>query len=874
MFKHVNVKTSTGTTSREAAETDEDSISLTSTPRVTPDPDREYEVEGILAEGQDDEGQARYLIEWTGFPLVEATWEAESNLSDELKALWEETKAKHATGELEPFDVQKWYDVVRARRMRHRRRNEKRKRLGLPLTEPFTDSFTDSSEEEAAEDSDIDDFVPKPAAKERPKHARPTSAAPAVEGSRGRADTRRSEAEPAISLAGIASLPPKPTHSGLSSVPSRPTNNSGLASLPPRPTHSGHPPSLGYQGTAKGPTKQVPDRSNRNANNGRDNAELAYPLNTERKSKAGVVSTVLSRTPTLSSGNSAAIPQPQRTLTAKKGTKKPAGNIFTGGKLRKPRSNLRDAISDPTKEPRFFATHRRRRLAEKRSRDKEDLPPDISSLQLFDISKGPVAARRSSGSSIQSPSALTPQGPVTPIETNPGAGPSAMAVTNPEQAAEPARKKRKSVRFLDDDAGDDALFVQEPESMVVDSPVTGDPPQDPQGPFPRASLPSANPIAAREKPILNQNRLIPLAPGTTGTQSSRKKLILGQSSVEVIFNGLPLASPTNHAWLADFLAKETLEFRHTCFAKNVATKIGSLVHEQLASGILEPREGQGYFDQVTEYLIAGLLGFFYSQAEYNILIFPTKCDDWKSIALGQEAVSPSGVALLRYFIFSSLLDFGLMSAPLTPTATSLQAVGDSGPRPGEHGPSDRELMLKRFFGFNYSHLLPPMLKERGVHNFFLAIPPSREVTLQALCHWLRSCNPECRIFTSSRAGSWAALQAASEGVVIIHEMLAWSLRRFPNLNRCLISRKDQFWCLSEPVHGVRLYPSISTTEQPVPPGDVRLTKLFPYRSAVLLTPSFIVSEPRRAAQLLEWFAQWARTFHYRIVTPYNFHEYT
>lgn len=142
---------------------------------------------------------------------------------------------------------------------------------------------------------------------------------------------------------------------------------------------------------------------------------------------------------------------------------------------------------------------------------------------------------------------------------------------------------------------------------------------------------------------------------------------------------------------------------------------------------------------------------------------------------------------------------------------------------------------------------------------------------------LRANNPDCQIYTSHHAGGWAAFRArvdSTPGVIIIHETLAWSLRLFPNLSRYLIHRSDEYWCLSEPVHALPLYPSIPRPEHSVAPGDIHMTRLFPFRSAILLTPSFLVSEPRRTFEFLDWFmSKWMGQFRYRLVAAHNIHEY-
>ncbi|KAL2155365.1 hypothetical protein VTH82DRAFT_106 [Thermothelomyces myriococcoides] len=197
----------------------------------------------------------------------------------------------------------------------------------------------------------------------------------------------------------------------------------------------------------------------------------------------------------------------------------------------------------------------------------------------------------------------------------------------------------------------------------------------------------------------------------------------------------------------------------------------------------------------------------------------------------------------------------------------------------QNGLATRELLFRRLFDFDYDKLLPTVLLERppAEHCFFLAIPKTREEIEHALCHWLRARNPQCRIFTSQLSGGWDAFRSvvnAMPGVVIIHELLGWSLRRFPNLARYLITRSDEYWCISEPIHSLPLYPSIPVAESPAPPGDMRLIRLFPYRTVFFLTPSFLVSEPRRSFEFFEWFtSNWVKKFPYRLVTAYNVHEY-
>ncbi|SPQ27684.1 cda5f31c-8282-4ee5-8d18-f7a5df44c32c [Thermothielavioides terrestris] len=829
----LNHAASADTVSPDGEESD-DSISLTSTVSGH-DPEQEFEVENILAERRFEDGNMYYLVEWTGFALHESTWEPESNLGSELKAMWEEDKAKHATGELEPFDIQKFTDALNKameeKADRHRRRNAKREKLGLPLTAPFPDQTSDSSNVKAVEQPTVSESAREPASRLGQNQHNISE------------DVPSSGPQRPSSLSPTAAADGSGPRDGTSKRPAAENHGSGTgaSSSANRRTPIVAPPITGYQGTAK--------RASKTSTDALPMLKTRLPGSLPKPSPTSVRPTPAARKP----------------LMAKKSTSQPAGNIFTSGKTRKARPGLKDVMSDPTKAAKLFDKHRHRRLAEKLSRDKEDIAPDISKVQLFDFRKGPTAGRRSSGALSTSPSTpVTPQQetPVLVESEQPPAlnnGP-APAATNSDAAT--TKKKRKAVRFQDEDQ---SVLVQEPEQMDLDDTAVQEPP------------PILHPLPARKRPSLDRDCG---EPPVQATQSSAKKLILGQSVVEVTFNGIPQESSSSPpAWLADFLAKEALEFRHTCFAKTVAAKRDALIPAPLlASGTIVARGDEAALARVGEYLTAGLLGLYSGQTQYNVLAYPTKCDEWKSIPLGQEPTSPTE-APLGYLIFTSPQDFGLLLPPLALPSVDPQLgaeVTESNTSSGVVS-NARELVVQRLFGFEYNKLLPAIPRQLPVHNFFLAIPDSKRATAQALYHWLRASNPSCQIFTSHHAGGWEAFRARVEsipGVIIIHELLAWSLRRIPRLARYLITRNDEYWCLSEPTHALPLYPSLSVPECPVSPGDMRLTRLFPYRTAILLTPSFLVSEPRRTLEFFEWFmTRWLGKFHCRIVTAHNIHEY-
>jgi chromo domain-containing protein 1 len=813
---------------------DDDNISLTSTVSGH-DPDEEFEVESILAEQQIPDGTTYYLVEWAGFQLHESTWEPEWNLGNDLKAIWEQEKAKHATGELEPFNLQKFFDAkekaAEEKADRHRRRNIKRKRLGLPLTPPFPDG--DPSSDEAVEENiiEVSDSERARAPRSEARNQQRQRIFRGVPRSNSGASS-----ESGTALAGSETK--RPTDAGGQETATKASSSAKHKHIePPQQT-------IGYQGTARRPSNAQTSAAPKS------NTKLLTPIQTP------VPSTEQLR------------PVARKTHTAKRSTKPPAGNIFTSGKKPKARPKLKDVASDPTRDPKLFDKFRYRRLVEVGSRNTEDMAPDISKMQLFDITKGPIAGRRSSGSSLQSPTTLMPQDDTrTPIEPTQPPTILRLAPVSASPDTAPPKKKRKSVRFNFSVADDEAHppLVQEPEQMDVDSSIVHV--ESPQTLLPRPAETLAGSDQTRCK--------LPIR----GSQSSAKKLILGHSSVDVTFKGLQESS-SQHSWLTEFMTTATLEFRHTCFAKAAAPQAKALIQEPLASGIIESEGDKPAIERIAEYLRASLLALYDGQASYNVLVYPINCEEWNlvlSTLSFQEPMSPSEAAL-GFFIFASPHDYRLSLAPLTLPSEPQRALDDSETKPdNQHVASEREVVMKRLFGFDYTKLLPARPKPLPVHNFFLAIPISRMAIVQALYHWLRASNPECQISTSHQPGGWEAFRTRVEsipGVVIIHEMLAWSLRRIPRLSRYLIGRNDEYWCISEPVHGVPIYPSISMPECPEPPGEMRLIRLFPYRTAIFLTPSFLVSEPRRSLEFFNWFkSKWSSNFHFRLVTAHDIHEY-
>ena len=114
-------------------QSDTDSLSLNST--LTSEKAEYYNVERILAEGIDENGEPTYLVDWEGYAMTRSSWEPrESFLQDDTLRAWEDTKRRIQEGLEEAYDLTKLQlekdRLASEKDDRKERRQEKRERLG------------------------------------------------------------------------------------------------------------------------------------------------------------------------------------------------------------------------------------------------------------------------------------------------------------------------------------------------------------------------------------------------------------------------------------------------------------------------------------------------------------------------------------------------------------------------------------------------------------------------------------------------------------------------------------------------------------------------------------------------------------------------
>lgn len=863
-----------------------DNISLTSTVDEDYAPDTEFIVEGIRSE-RIWNGVHQYLVKWSNFPLDQCTYEPEESLPDTLKAEWEEKKLQEGPGAADEFvkkfdaaSSQKWEES----RQRHRRRNAKRRRLGLATTRfHFRGTYYLDSEDEAddatkSQDSESDDMHDNQdglnawndsseSDQAQEDDQMDHKAAEALLSSKSR--TKRTKPQPRPNrifwFKPGQAAPKKPQMADPAvkdSIHVRqkvPTPGPQPSKQPSRPREL--PSSTGYQGSAR----------------------KSSSITVREKPIPTIITSLPTRPP---AGPAKGV---ATQYTARKTTQKPLDkpNIFTGGAKRK----KRELADDAPQKGRLYSHVSHRRKSELKSRRKEDEAPDIQKLpyvftpgaltanaQPSEPSKEAAPDRLASSSDGARPvvqdtgarttTALPTQS--TQLLRTPSVLKSALATPKrgaPAPESEPAAKRPKSVRFTE--AYDEETADGEPrskryegaderfpsEAMDIDE-VT----ESPGDTISVAMAEDAPMAAAPDKSLwTRQNICKPI----TLVSSPNKTL-------QVVFNGVPKGPPGDDdpQWLEAFLNIGCLSFGHTVLAETLLSQfhiMGPQATQHLCSGIItsEVVEDQNALDTIAEHLRVGHLGLFVAHKDFNVLIYPTKCDGFELEAFGADPTSADGVAL-KHFVFAS-------TCPISQLLMSPTGQLESAQKPFQiEVGQEMVLFFTKIFAVRLSRLGYPHAKPK---QFFFAFPERAMEWQRSFCNWLSRRDARCKIYTNATPGSWSAFveKATQEpGVIIMHEAVVPIVRRFPGIWK-LLQLDSCVWRFSESPRPPHL-PSLQNPPDQLPAP--MLSGLFTHGIAILITPSFLLSQPREALKLFKWFFTGQTHVSYnKLVTAYNLRDY-
>lgn len=528
----------------------------------------------------------------------------------------------------------------------------------------------------------------------------------------------------------------------------------------------------------------------------------------------------------------------------------PVTNVFAGGQQRKPKQTYGDAIADTSKDPRAFKKARTLRRAELKSRSKEDQAPDPTALMFFPIGNVPQTKQTlrqnpSQADSIvdQSRMRKSPSGDLDAVGQRISAEPKSVLKSTGsvnDTESETAKGRRKSVRFTEEDEVEQPLFVD--DAMEIDTPVAA------------PGLRSPPPLLASSAVPHPAKRKLSLAVYQSRKQSVGKKVVLANSLVpgsdrqkvtDFTFNGLPREN-SDQPWLQSFLQTETLVIDYKCFLRTLSSQLEPLAANgnlhSLCEGTITSDTDNHLLEIVAEHLRSGLSGLYYAHDLFNIIIHPTKCDEFKTSILGIDTSSPDGTTVLKYLVFSSsTYNFaGLLrrcKSLSTPITSQEQEITTG---------KEREYLFQKFLGIRYYDLVAGSALGKE-HHFYLVFPQLKFDALRSIGSWLQNCNPLCHIYTSYDVGSWASFREKSKsqsGTIIIEDSIVWLVRRIPSLAALLLDTTNyNTW-------------SFSAVQPVLPHIDLRqpmFNRLFPQGKAILITPSFMVSEPQKTLEFFTWF---------------------
>ncbi|KAI1825156.1 hypothetical protein F4861DRAFT_207071 [Xylaria intraflava] len=845
----------------ERPDEDEDDVSITSTDAGDNDCDKEWDVDDILAERRhpDDPDTMQYLIKWEGFELKDCTWEPLENLGDGLLARWEENKAEIEAKTREPFDLTIFEAACAERAERHARRNAKRQRLGLSLTQPFPPGYAGD---------EFGNPFPKQLYNSDDELNETDSASTPLKSKRARLPTGPS-AKNAPTTASRAQKAPKQTM--FRGIPAYGPSTSQ--------THGGGQGQSPYPSTRPATRVPTPGRFWSKSGGSRGGSLTGYQGTAGRTSafrppdaKGSIPTGPATSNPApAAAGSPTSSSVPARNLKDKlfkaTRTRQPAAppapsatNVFAGGKQPKKRQTLADVMADPTKAPKAFPNLRILNIAKKRAIEKGEVAGALTSIPskfIINNDEANTASNKLSFSPLATAGPFTQTGrdtPHTPV-LSPGTTqelgqPPMKSALQGGSGEVPASKPKKSVRFTGEDDN-------EPTSAIDSTVEPLDTAASPEG----TDLNTRTPQPARKLSFENYQ-------GRGQAQTIQKLVKFGHAEpVMASFTGI---TRHNAPWLVALKAEDILHFSATCSAFHFMSQKQLLIGEELSAGCVESTspEHTTALENVAKSLLRSSIGLQLVANGYSILVYPARCEGWDQLVVGNNKCNPD--ASLRYLIFSSSIDPQAYPSEFAKDPEQFKKLIH--PR----GPDKSEL-IEVLTGLDFSQVLPqdPNLRNRQI--YMLLIPLKAFQVLGAIMAWLRLHQPNRPIFTLEQPNSWykfrEAVQAGGAGGTIIShaDFTLWKLEKIPGVWQMLEETKYTFWHLDTGQYKRPQFPSDLNAESV--PGTFRLTRLFPYGRALFITPSFAISEPARLCELLKWFKQYASNTGYCLVACHGFLQF-
>lgn len=874
----------------------------------------------------DGEIETKFLVEWANFPLDQCTWEPQENLPQELRDQWEQKKATEDPRIAVEFE-KRWeaaYNEKREQsRHRHRQRNAKRRTLGLPTTsfyfrgqeqfdsddeadlvqevpdsdnEPLYDS-SDAESKEAEEDNAIDHKATaalvssskassKSKSLKEPRPPNKTFTFQAI-------DTSAAAGKKTVNKKGKHSTLPHHTNTGMDSGSSKEEKRIKSSKLVNRDREL--PSATGYLGSARKP----------NTVGMKPKIQTSGAISTrpvEVNAKAASVRPTASRpvnhdatsgpSPAAESASAITSQSTGTRFTGKKSslkkTAKTPVNIFNEGKKKGTRLGIGTKELDKGQKPVLFKNVNQRHKSQLRSRDRVDQGPSIENIPATllyapgsNIITGQPSQQRKASKDVndssksgppevadnpqaeRSPTMLPPQvarsSSMVDIHTEPvHLVPSLKRSSLSSYSVRP-NKKPKHVRFTEEEHAQSTS--QEASSFQHISSLEGEhfPSKEEQS---RKTIDDGDLFASEPMEIDN------IADSSTHEskqdQKWRKKVKLSTSPARILdvnFNSsyTSIVSDTDQQWLQDFLGIECLDIGHMFLAESFMDQLKTLESQEfrlLSWGSITSNDTYESLEVVANHLKVGSSGLFVARPCFNLVVFSTKCAEFEKLSTFGVGATNTGNVALKYFMFSSANPIFQLIRPSSSTVDGLHSTVCR----------EKVLLFPTILGVQFSSLVASADKTKAKKrsHFYLAFPMRALDWQRSIGSWLSTRDPSCKLYTNFDTGSWLAFHDAAKrerGFVIIHEALVPFIRRFRRLHKVLIRTSMVIWKFSEALGSE---PPRSLVDLDIVPAiSTRFSRIFPHGHAILLTPSFLLSEPQAAYRLLKWF------FTDRVKSPTN-----
>ena len=824
---------------------DEDTISLTSTVVSYHESDEEFEVEDILAVDNGEPPNRRYLIRWEGYPLYRSTWEPEVNLTEAVMDKWIQKEAQIRNGQLEPFDVQSLQNdrALRAEQKldRQRRREKKRKNLAAAESQNRRGSAGSAfgmvggnEDNDSSSEAIEDNTLPEMSSWTTRKRVRQTIFGASLAVTQTELNPR-----PPTKL----QPPLKQIKSQTSKASTTPADAEDTQSKPKTPANATSIQKAVMMGKTPQSSKPASSAqiSTRPVSSAQQNKTSVCKVSTHSSTKfigegpfaaaesqAAPQSSLLPRPqprryPSQSNGGSQAasgaskapnttgqpiLSRRSRGVTSEmaadlKASKKPTAkrsnsiqpsltNVFAGGKVRKSRVNVIDKLKDFSKlkgPAKHFSSAHAMRTCELKQRQLNDTHVPFHKLPA----------------SLREPSYRAHHNEQDDSDLFSTPGPK-LESQGPAEIETRPKTKQKSVRFYDDPVrttDDDVMMAGEEHVILADELM---------------------PLTNEQMDIDSSNEII-------------KYSVVGSLTepFELAFEGVSLDKSV--PWVRALSEMDILSFNEVCYASRAHLPCLNFVPQ--FHGSIRVNSSESRFEDIMERLRLGHCGLLMRCNEFAILLYMATSEEWTTILRAPSSALSSEIdTALRYSVLESI------GEPLYSDEFKLQNVLGN----------DLPDLLSIYFGWKLDNVLPsPGSQERQA--FYLLFPESKSekrlATLSAVGQWICANTARFPIYSNHSPGAWQAFLNHGMGTVIIHHSCLCLVRHVPSLAEILCaSGRYKFWVLDELAGSDS---AVLVTPHDLQKPRLGLSRIFPDGAAFLLTPSFVLTEPKATLDILTWY---------------------